>query len=256
MSRIYNPSGGFRKLYSFQFATIVHLATMDFCKRYIPWQQDQLGKTVGQMVGASRSGKQNIIEGSERAKTSAETEIKLTDVAKASLSELQGDLEDYLVQKNSIPWSIHNPDHAAVMGVMLDAFEHTDDLLHDFWVHLLAQKRKFDPWLVDRDDITAANGLILLIQRATGLLGKQLKQLEEAFVTQGGVREKMHRARTEAKASAPPDPGAPHCPECGKPMRHRKSAKGPFWGCSAYPDCRATLPERAGEGKQGGGRRV
>jgi len=96
MSHIYRKSGGFRKLHSFNFATIVHLGTMSFCKRFIDWKQDPLGKTLGQMVGASRSGKQNIIEGSERAKTSAETEIKLTDVAKGSLAELMGDLEDYL----------------------------------------------------------------------------------------------------------------------------------------------------------------
>ena len=80
MSKIYNPSGGYRKLHSFNFATIIHLGTMSFCKRYLPWKDDPLGKTLGQMIGASRSGKQNIIEGSERAKTSSETEIKLTDV--------------------------------------------------------------------------------------------------------------------------------------------------------------------------------
>jgi len=117
MSKIYNPSGGFRKLHSFNFATIIHLGTISFCKRYIPWKDDPLGKTFGQMIGASRSGKQNIIEGSERAKTSSETEIKLTDVAKASLNELQGDLEDYLVQKGSIPWSIRNSDHHAVLSI-------------------------------------------------------------------------------------------------------------------------------------------
>lgn len=109
MGGIYNRSGGYRKLHTFNFATIIHHGTVNFCKRYIPWKEDPLGKTLGQMIGASRSGKQNIIEGSERAKTSAETEIKLTDVAKASLSELQGDLEDYLVQKGSIPWSVHTP---------------------------------------------------------------------------------------------------------------------------------------------------
>jgi len=131
MSRIYSNSGGYRKLHTFNFATIIHLGTISFCKRYIPWKEDPLGKTLGQMIGASRSGKQNIIEGSERAKTSSETEIKLTDVAKASLSELQGDLEDYLVQKGSIPWSIHDPDHKAVVAIMLEPFEYTDDLLLD-----------------------------------------------------------------------------------------------------------------------------
>ena len=238
MSKIYSHSGGYRKLHSFNFATIIHLGTISFCKRHISWKEDPLGKTLGQMIGASRSGKQNIVEGSERAKTSAETEIKLTDVAKASLSELQGDLEDYLVQKGSIPWSIHEPDHEAIMSIMLEEFEYTDDLLHDYWTFLLAQKKKFDPWLEQRDDITAANALIILIQRATGLLGRQLAQLENAFVQQGGIRERMYSARSEARA----EPDAPACPNCGAAMRKRASARGPFWGCSTYPECKGTRP--------------
>ena len=234
MSKIYNTSGGFRKLHSFNFATIIHLGTISFCKRYIPWKEDPLGKTLGQMIGASRSGKQNIIEGSERAKTSAETEIRLTDVAKASLSELQGDLEDYLIQKGSIPWSIRNPDHQAILAIMLAQFEHTDDLLHDYWVYLLGEKKKFDPWLEDRDDIAAANALIVLIQRATGLLGRQLNQLEEAFIANGGFKEKMFQARVEARTT----PDTPKCPQCDKPMKKRSSAKGEFWGCCGYPECK------------------
>ena len=243
MGRIYNTSGGFRKLHSFSFATIIHLGTISFCKRYVHWKEDPLGKTLGQMIGASRSGKQNIIEGSERAKTSSETEIRLTDVAKASLSELQGDFEDYLIQKGSIPWSIHNPDHKAVSTLMLGEFEYTEDLLHDYWVYLLNEKKKFDPWLEDCDDTTAANALIVLIQRATGLLGRQLKRLESDFVGKGGIKERMFQARVEARG----DPEAPECPHCAKPMRKRRSAKGEFWGCSTYPDCKGTRPIRDGE---------
>ncbi len=234
MSKIYNQSGGYRKLHSFNFATIIHLGAMSFCKRHLSWKEDPLGKTLGQMVGASRSGKQNIVEGSERAKTSTETEIKLTDVAKASLGELQGDLEDYLVHKGEIPWSIHNPEHKAVLSIMLDEFEYTEDLLHDYWTYLLAQKRKFDPWLEDRDDVTAANALIILIQRATGLLGRQLSRLEQDFVAGGGIREKMTSARMAART----DPAGPDCPDCGTPMRKRSSARGHFWGCSNYPQCK------------------
>ena len=236
MDRIYNTSGGYRKLHTFNFATIIHLGTMGFCKRFIPWKEDPLGKTVGQMVGASRSGKQNIIEGSERAKTSSETEIKLTDVAKASLAELQGDFEDYLAQKGSIPWSIHNPDYKAFSEIMLDEFEYTEDRLHDYWVYLLAQKKKFAPWLEERDDITAANALIVLIQRATGMLGRQLNRLEKDFIAQGGIKEKMYQARVEARN----EPEAPTCPQCEKPMRKRSSTRGDFWGCSGYPDCKGT----------------
>ena len=232
MSRIFNKSGGFRKLYSFNFATIVHLGTMSFCKRFVDWKHDPLGKTVGQMVGASRSGKQNIVEGSERAKTSAETEIKLTDVAKASLTELLGDLEDYLAGRNEIPWSIHSEEHKAVSAVRIEAFEYTEDVLHDYWVYLLREKKKFGPWLEHQDPVVVANALIILVQRAVSLLGKQLQSLETAFLEKGGIRERMTQARIAAR-----DAEVPQCPDCGKPMRRRKSRKGEFWGCSAYPDC-------------------
>ncbi len=235
MSQIYNRSGGYRKLHSFNFATIVHLGTMSFCRRFIDWKEDPLGKTVGQMVGASRSGKQNIIEGSERAKTSAETEIKLTDVAKASLAELLGDLEDYLVSRGEVPWSIHSEDHKALSAIALDRFEYTDDVLHDYWTFLLAQKRKLDPWLEHRDPVVVANALIVLVQRALSLLGKQLQSLEASFLEKGGIREKMTRARVLAR-----DGEGPGCPECGKPMRKRRSQNGEFWGCSGYPECRGS----------------
>jgi len=237
MGRIYNTSGGFRKLHSFNFTTIIHLGTISFCKRFIPWKEDPLGKSVGQMIGASRSGKQNIIEGSERAKTSSETEIKLTDVARASLSELQGDFEDYLVQRGKVPWSIHDENHKAVSAIMLDEFEYSEDPLHDYWVYLLKQK-KFDPWLEDGDDVTAANALIILIQRTTGLLGRQLNRLESDFVARGGIKEKMYQARVESRN----EPDAPTCPQCDKPMRKRRSARGEFWGCSGYPECKGTRP--------------
>jgi len=122
MGTIFNRSGGYRRLYSFNFATIIHLGTISFVRRFVDWKDDPLGKLAGQMVGASRSGKQNIVEGSERAKTSTETEIKLTDVAKGSLAELLGDLEDFLACRNSIPWSIHSDDYKAVNSITLEPF--------------------------------------------------------------------------------------------------------------------------------------
>ncbi len=103
MGSIFNKSGGYRRLYSFTLATIVHLGSIGFVRRFVDWKDDPLGKLAGQMVGASRSGKQNIVDGSERAKPSSETEIKLTDVAKGSLAKLLGDLEDFLACRDSIP---------------------------------------------------------------------------------------------------------------------------------------------------------
>ncbi len=232
MSRIFHPSGGYRKLYSFNFATIVHLGTRKFCKRFLDWKEDPLGKTLGQMVGASRSGKQNIIEGSERARTPIETEMKLTDVAKGSLIELLGDLEDYLADRGEIPWSIHTRDYKAISSVQLDAFEYTDDLLHDYWRYLFREKAKFDHWLENKDPVVVVNALIILVQRAVSMLGKQLQAQEKIFLEEGGVRERMTQARVVAR-----DGEVPNCPDCGSSMRRRNSRKGDFWGCSNYPDC-------------------
>ncbi len=159
------------------------------------------------MIGASRSGKQNIAEGSERANTSSESGIKLTDAAKASLSELPGDFEDYLAQKGEVPWSVHQPQHKAIMAAMLDEFEYSDDLLHDYWTFLLAHKKKFDPWLEEADDVTAASALIILIQRATGLLKRRLDRLEARFVANGGIKERMYKARQNVRTA----PAAPSC---------------------------------------------
>ena len=235
MSTIFNKSGGYRKLYSFNFSTIVHLGVIDFCRRFIPWQEDQLGKTVGQMVGAARSGRINIAEGSERAGTSTETEIKLTDVARASLAELQNDLETFLAERELIPWSVKNPEHQKVSALKLEPFEYTDDTLHDYWVYLHRERHKFDPWLKSEDPAMSANALIVLIQRATALLRRQMESQEEEFVQHGGIRERMHKVRTEAVATTE---AAPTCPKCDKPMRKRMSAKGEFWGCTGYPECK------------------
>lgn len=237
MSRIFNRSGGYRKLYSFNFATIVHLGTIAFCKRFIPWQKDTLGKVVGQMIGAARSGRINIAEGSERAGTSTETEIKLTDVARASLAELQNDLETWLAEHDLTPWSIKDSEHQKLSAVKIEPFDYGEDVLHEYWTYLHRQRHKFDPWLANEDPAVVANALIILIQRTTALLYRQMEAQEESFVRSGGIREKMHKARTEVAAGAE---GAPDCPQCGKPMRRRRSARGDFWGCSGYPDCKAT----------------
>ena len=85
--------------------------------------------------------------------------------------------------------------------------------------------------------MVAANALIVLIQRTTALLSRQMESQEDEFVQNGGIRERMHKARTAAVVTAE---AAPACPNCDKPMRKRRSAKGEFWGCTGYPQCKGT----------------
>ena len=105
MTRIIGPRGGYRKTFSFGFACLIYHATTAFCRKNYDYHNDSLGKTTGQMVGAARSARQNLVEGSSRAGTSRETELRLIDVAKGSLEELAGDYEAFLADCGEAPWS-------------------------------------------------------------------------------------------------------------------------------------------------------
>lgn len=244
MTQLFDKCGGYRALYSFTYATLVHLGTISFCKRFIPYRDDPLGKTAGQMIGAARSGRQNIIEGSERAATSKETEMKLTDVARASLGELLGDLEIFLAERGAIPWSVKSEQHRRLSAIRIEEFAHTDDELHDYWNYFAAVRVKFAEWLDSDDPVVVANALMVLTLRAMAMLSGQVRRQGETFEREGGFRERLHKCRVEARdAAAPAD--TPACPECGKPMRQRKArtgkhAGGAFWGCSGYPECKGT----------------
>jgi four helix bundle protein len=97
--------GGYRKLKSFQVARLVYDVTVRFCDRYV----DRFSRTRDQMVQAARSGVQNIAEGSQASATSKKTELKLTEVARASLEELKLDYEDFLRQRARTPWPRNDP---------------------------------------------------------------------------------------------------------------------------------------------------
>ncbi len=234
--------GGYRRLHSFTFATMIHLETISFCKRFIPWQEDQLGKTAGQMIGAARSGRQNIIEGSERSATSSETEIKLTDVARASLAELLGDYEMFLAEKCSIPWSRKSEESIKFAALRLPEYHNNDDTMHQYWKYYHRIKPIFDPWLENKDPVVVANTMLILIQRTMAMLASQIRTQSATFLEKGGFREKMYQSRSEVREEKMPvDKDAPACPECGKPMRKRHSERGDFWGCSQYPKCKGTV---------------
>jgi len=238
MSSIFGKSGGYKKLDSFALATIIQLGTLRFCEKFLNRTNDPCGRQFDQMTQAARSGRANIIEGSERAATSKETEMKLTDVARASLGELRGDYEIWLLNQGLPPWRRTSPEALAVTNVVLDRVELQDDPPYESAVHLLEQQKKFAPWLESADSATVANALLILITRTMTMLGRQLEALGETFKEEGGFREKLTSIRVEAKAK---QDDAPVCPDCGKPMRKRNSARGKFWGCTAYPNCRGII---------------
>ena len=242
------PSGGYRKILSFGFTCLVYHATTRFCKRVYPWKEDPLGKTSGQMIGAARSARQNIVEASSRAGTSKETELRLLDVAKASLEELLGDYEAFLIDNEQMVWSEHDERWQAVTTLPLDEFTAAEDMLHAYSRYLIEMRVRFAPWLEHADPFAAANAIIAVIKRAENLLFRQMEKTTVVFGEEGGFRERMAKLRLEQRealqAAKSNEPPPPQCPACGKPMVLRKAKTGPnagkpFWGCSGYPACKA-----------------
>jgi four helix bundle suffix protein len=175
------PHGGYRKLLSYQRAEIVYDATVCFCARFF----GRRDRTVDQMVQAARSGKQNIIEGSMASATSKETEIKLTNVARASLEELLADYRDFLRVRGQEEWAKDHP-YARRLRELI----RTPD----------ANYETFKKGIEHSDPAIAANVIIGLIKVASLLLDRQIRQLEKAFVQKGGLRERMTRARLNERA--------------------------------------------------------
>jgi four helix bundle suffix protein len=235
----FDPTSGYRRLDSWIMASIIQFATYRFCEKFLTRKIDPTGRQYDQMTQAARSGKVNIVEGSARSATSKETEMKLTDVARASLNELISDYEDWLLRQKLVPWHKNSEEAKTVFAVRLDRPDYRDDWVYESCIHLLNQQHKFDHWLLSDDSVTVANCLIILIRRTLKMLAGQLQTQVETFEQKGGFREKLTQIRVEARAK---NENAPACPNCGKPMTIRKAATGKnagreFWGCTGYPEC-------------------
>jgi four helix bundle suffix protein len=236
---MFQGSGGYFYLDSWILANIVQLGTQRFCREFLNRRNDPCGRQYDQMTQAARSGCANTAEGSARRSTSRETEMKLTDVARASLAELSGDFINWLLFRGNVPWERSSAEAQEIYDVRLDRPAYGDDILHDACAHILAQKRKFDRWLEFDDPEVVANCLLILIGRVINMLNHQLESQGEKFRQEGGFREKLTGIRLAARTD---QEGAPTCPDCGKPMtrRHARSGKHAgqdFWGCTGYPDC-------------------
>lgn len=175
------PHGGYENLLAYQKALVVYDATLRFCDRFI----DRRSRTHDQMVQAARSGKQNILEGSEASGTSKETEIKLTGVAKASLKELLEDYRDFVRNRGIEEWT---PDHRYAQR--LRRLNRTPG----------ANYATFKKGVEHPDPAICANVIAGLIKVTCYLLGQQLRRLEQDFVKEGGLRERMTRARLVERA--------------------------------------------------------
>jgi four helix bundle suffix protein len=198
--------GGYRKLKSFQVAQLVYDLTVRFCDRYI----EKRSRTNDQMVQAARSGVQNIAEGSQASGTSKKFELKLTNVARASLEELKLDYEDFLRHRNLPLW------------------ERGDLRRQSLVDRRCATADEVAAWVREEHDCgqggqggrcgrsgqeqagpsaypeLAANAALILLAVACSLLDRQLAAQAKAFETEGGFTERLYRVRSQKRSAASP----------------------------------------------------
>lgn len=177
---IFRAGGDYQTLLSYQKSEVIYEITYRFCQRFL----SRGDRTMDQMVQAARSGKQNIIEGSKAAATSTETEIKLTNVARASLEELLEDYRDFLRVRDLAAWDKQSREAHYVRNLGL-ARPLTFAVFREF--------------VETRPAGVVANIAICLIHQENYLIDHQLNGLENAFLQAGGLRERMTRARLQAR---------------------------------------------------------
>jgi len=178
------PHGNYRELISYQKAEIIFDITYRFCNRFLK----KGDRTIDQMIQAARSGKQNIAEGCQASGTSKEMEIKLINVARASLEEVLIDYEDYLRVRNLLKWDKNSKEALFVRKLSRQpsvTFEN------------------FREFCETRPPEVIANIAICLINQANYLLDRQIAQLERDFINEGGIRERMTQARLRHRNNPP-----------------------------------------------------
>lgn len=192
--------GGYRKLKSFQIAQLCYDVTVRFCDRYI----SPKSRTRDQMVQAARSGVQNIAEGSKASGTSKKMELKLTNVARASLEEQRLDYEDYLRQRGLPLWPEADLRQKALVARRCTTADTVADWVKEVHGHDGQARRPAPsmPSIQTTYPEIAANAALVLIGVACALLDRQIKALAEAFVEGGGFTERLHRVRSARRRHA------------------------------------------------------
>lgn len=186
MNSLMTRHAGYKNLKTFQLSQLIYDITVRFCDKFIGIKS----RTHDQMVQAARSGVQNIAEGSQVSGTSKKMEIKLTNVARASLEELKLDYVDFLRQRDLNRW-VYNDSRGneliAQRLVTADAFV--------CWVKQEHQKSGGNLSEI------AANGILVLLSVACALLDRQILAQAKAFEREGGFTERLYRVRTENRKS-------------------------------------------------------
>jgi four helix bundle suffix protein len=193
--------GGYRKLKSFQVAQLAYDVTVRFCDRYI----NPRSRTHDQMVQAARSGVQNIAEGSQASGTSKKMELKLTNVARASLEELRLDYEDFLRQRGLEQWSREDARRTELIAsrpATVDDVAAWTREVHDGRHGQRGQNPSAQKSIQSTKSTfpeISANGALALLAVACSLLDRQIASLEKMFLKEGGFTERLYRVRSQQR---------------------------------------------------------
>lgn len=189
--------GAYRTLKSFQLAQLVYDVTVRFCDRYVP----KRSRTRDQMVQAARSGVQNLAEGSAASGTSLKTELKLTNVARASLEELRLDFEDYLRHRGLTLWGRDDPRRKELIARRCRNAQEVADWVQE--THESGRHRRHGQHRPPPYSEIAANAALILLVVTCALLDRQIAAQARGFEEQGGFTERMYQVRTNRRANKP-----------------------------------------------------
>ena len=170
-----------KDLYFYRKSDVLYRLTVEFCKRFFPAHGD---RTVDQLVQAARSGKQNIIEGSEEGQTSSEMEIKLLNVARGSLQELRADYQDYINTHHLSVWPKDNERQQRLRNFCHSHNDYSD----------------YETLVAKMNDEEIANMALTLCHQTDKMMCAYIEKLGNKFVKEGGIKERMHAARTGYRA--------------------------------------------------------
>lgn len=187
------PHGGYKKLLTYRLGNLIYDATVAFCQQYL----DRKDRTFDQMVQAARSGVANIIEGSQASATSKKTELKLTNVAKASQEELLADYQAFLRQRNLPLWDAESPQTLLIRKSRPENLEQLRQLMAILVSEVSEKSGKSDKTSIKQE--VAANSMISLINQETFLLARQINRLASDFENEGGFTERLYRIRSEKR---------------------------------------------------------
>lgn len=197
MSDLIPKHGGYRKLKGFQVAQLAYDVTVRFVDRYV----DRFSRTRDQMVQAARSGVQNIAEGSLASATSKKTELKLTQVARASLEELKLDYEDFLRQRHLPIWERNNPLRQELIDHRCKTADDVATWIMEVAVRGTQKTTKSTPSTKSTTSTKSypelsANAALVLLAVACPLLDRQVERLAKDFENEGGFTERLYRIRS------------------------------------------------------------